>query len=244
MLDLRLGEVVAVRDGVLVQLLEGDQGVDAVKGHATVIADDAATAVSIRQTSEDLVVAGALDTGGVNAEDAIVMGLAITGEYLLDLGIRLLASLADGLLNHAPTAVGHHGALAGDVGLQADDHIILVIDIASGEGVDVRGSMGVDVINALLAFHGQIFVIQLFPQVLGLLGRGGQEGFITLIRRVVLLDEVTHINVLFPVAAGEALPSLSLEFLSGNDWLFCGSHMHSFLCLVPYDASMRRINPF
>ena len=60
-LDLRLGEVVAVRHGILVALLELDQRGDTVQGHAAVVADDAAAAVGVRQTGEDLVVAGDLD---------------------------------------------------------------------------------------------------------------------------------------------------------------------------------------
>ena len=44
-LDLRPGEVVAVRHGILVALLELDQRGDAVQGHAAVVADDAAAAM-------------------------------------------------------------------------------------------------------------------------------------------------------------------------------------------------------
>ena len=234
MLDLRLGEVVAVRHGVLVALLEGDELVHAVQGDAAVVADDAATAVGVRQTGEDLVVAGDLDLLGVHAEDAVVVGLAVLGEDLLDLRIGLLAGFLDGLLDHTPTAVRHHGALARHIGLQTDNHIVDFrgIDVAGREGVDARRGVGVHVVDALLALHGQIVVVQILPQVLGLVGGVSQEGLVALIRRVVLLDEVADINVLLPVALSEAFPSLSLKLFRGDCRRINCCHFHSFWVLV------------
>ena len=224
-LDLRLGEVVAVRHGVLVALLEGDELVHAVQGDAAVVADDAATAVGVRQTGEDLVVAGDLDLLGVHAEDAVVVGLAVLGEDLLDLRIRFLAGFLDGLLDHAPATVRHHRALAGNVGLEANDHVIDFrgVDVAGREGVDVGRGMGVHVVDALLALHGQVVVVEVLPQVLGLLGGRSQECLVALVRGVVLLDEVADVNILLPVALGEAGPRLGVELLLGDSCIFhCG----------------------
>ncbi len=108
------GSVKSLRYGMesLVALLELDQRVHAVQGHTAIVADDAAAAVGIRQAGEDLVVASYLDLLGVHAEDAVVVGLAVLGEDLLDLRIGLLAGFLDGLLDHAPATVRHHRALA------------------------------------------------------------------------------------------------------------------------------------
>ena len=233
-LDLRLGEVVAVRHGILVALLELDQGVHTVQCHTTVIADDAAAAVGIRQTGEDLVVAGYLDLLGVHAEDAVVVGLAILGEDLLDFRIRLLAGFLDGLLDHTPAAVRHHGTLARNIGLQTDNHIVDFrrVDVAGAECVDASRGVGVDVVDALLALYCQIVVIEVLPQVLGLLGGVSQERLIALIRRIVLLNKVTDINVLLPVALSEAFPSLSLKLFRGDCRRINCCHFHSFWVLV------------
>ena len=232
-LDLRLGEVVAVRDGVLIALLEGDQLVDAVQGNTTVVADDAATAVGIRQTGEDLVVAGDLDGLGVDAEDAVVVGLAVLGEDLLDLRIGLLAGFLDGLLDHAPAAVRHHGALAGHVGLQADDHVVDFrrFDVAGREGVDACRGVGVNVVDALLALHGQVVVVEVLPQMLGLLGGRRQEALVALVRGVVLLDEVSNVDILLPVALGEASPRLGVELLLGDSCIFHCGHVTPYMGL-------------
>ena len=227
MLDLRLGEVIAVRDGVLVALLEGNQLVDTVQGNTTVVADDAATAVSIRQTGEDLVVAGDLDVLGVHAEHAVIVGLAVLGEDLLDLRIRLLAGFLDGLLDHTPAAVRHHSALAGHVGLQTNDHIVDFrgVDVASREGVDASRGVGVHVVDALLALYSQVVVVEVLPQVLRLLSGRSQEALITLVRGVVLLDEVADVDILLPVALGEAGPRLGVELLLGDSCIFYCGHV-------------------
>ena len=229
-LDLRLGEIVAIRHGILVALLELDQGVHAIQGHAAVIADDTATAVGIRQTGEDLVVTSDLDLLGVHAEDTVIMGLAVLGEDLLNLRIRLLAGLTNGLLDHAPAAVRHHGALARHIGLHADNHIVDFrgVDVSGREGINACRGMGIHVIDTLLALYGQIVIVKILPQMLGLVGGVGQEGLVTLVRRVVLLDEVTNIDVLLPVALGEAVPGLGLKLLLGDRRCINCCHFHSF----------------
>ena len=150
---------------------------------------------------------------GIGVEHAVVVGLAVLGEDLLDFRIRLLAGFLDGLLDHTPTAVRHHGTLARNIGLQTDNHIVDFrrVDVAGAECVDASRCVGVDVVDALLALYCQIVVIEILPQVLGLLSGVSQEGLVTFIRRVVLLNKVTDINVLLPVALSEAFPSLSLK---------------------------------
>ena len=86
-----------------------------------------------------------LDLLGVHAEDAVIVGLAVLGEDLLDLRIGLLAGFLDGLLDHTPAAVRHHRTLAGDVGLQADNDVVDLggLDVTGREGVDARRGVGV-----------------------------------------------------------------------------------------------------
>ena len=88
--------------------------------------------------------------------------------------------------------------------------------------------MGIHVIDTLLALYGQIVIVKILPQMLGLVGGVGQEGLVTLIRRVVLLDEVTNIDVLLPVALGEAVPGLGLKLLLGDRRCINCCHFHSF----------------
>ena len=230
-LDLRLGEIVAVRHGILVALLELDQRVHTVQGHTAVVADDAAAAVGIRQTGENLVVAGDLDVLRIHAEHAVIVGLAVLGENLLDFRIRLLAGLENGLLDHAPAAVRHHRALAGLIGLQTDHDIVdfRALDVAGRERVDIGRGVGVHVVDTLAALDGEIVVVEVLPHVLRLVGGISEEGLIALVRGVVLLDEVANIDVLLPMSAVEAVPCLGFKFLLGESGLVNCCHIHSLV---------------
>ena len=59
--------------------------------------------------------------------------------------------------------------------------------------------MGVDIVDALLALDRQVVVVEVLPQVLGLVGRVGQEGIVTGVRGVIIMDEVAKLDVLLPV---------------------------------------------
>jgi hypothetical protein len=72
--------------------LRPDEPVDAVEGDAAVVADDASAAVGVRQAGDDAGAARRLaDLGSVGVEDAVVVGLAVLGEDLVDGGVGLVA---------------------------------------------------------------------------------------------------------------------------------------------------------
>ena len=65
-----------------------DQPRDAVERHAAVVADDAAAAVGVGQSGQDVRAAAGLHVGGVGVEDAFVVRLAVLGECLDDMRDR------------------------------------------------------------------------------------------------------------------------------------------------------------
>ena len=197
-----------VRNGVLGLLLLLDEAVDAVEGDAPVVADDAAAAVGIGQAGDDVARTGGADARGVDVEDRVVVGLAVAGEDLLDLGVYLLARLLDGGLHHAPAAVGHHGATQRGVGLQANDDVVILADVAGRECVDVGGGVGVDVEDANLALLGEVVLLQGVPQTQGLVRGVSEERGVAVVRGVVALDEVADVNVLGPRSGNEAFPGV------------------------------------
>ncbi len=126
-----------VGGGSLLGLLVLDQVVDAVQGHTAIVADDAAAAVGIGQAGDDVSRAASTHLGGVDIEDASVVGLALEGVALDNVLIDLIAVLAGSLASDADTAVDVQRALKRLVGLEADDGLLLavgVIDVASGGG--------------------------------------------------------------------------------------------------------------
>ena len=69
----------------LVGLLLGNDEVDTVQSHTTIVAHDTATTIGVGQTCEDVVVTHVLHLLGVSIEYAVVVGFAILGEDLVQL---------------------------------------------------------------------------------------------------------------------------------------------------------------
>ena len=192
--------------GVLLVLLVLNEPVHAVEGHAAVVAHDAAPSVGVGQAGDDVAGAAGPHLGGVGVEYALVVGLAVLGEELHDLGVHMVAVLLTGLHRHADAAVGLQGPLEGLVGLEAHDFLSALVQIARPVGGDGGDDAGVHVQHAALLplLAGQVH--DLVPQGLGVLGGTGQEGLVAVIGGVILLDEVPDIDLLLPHAGGEGVP--------------------------------------
>ena len=185
----------------------GHQVVNTVEGDAAVVADDAATAVSIRQTGQYAGFATAADVRGIDVKYALVVGFAVFGEGFGDLLVQRGFVDAAGIHDHLDAAVGHDGAFQRLIGLQADDDFEVFVDVARCVAVDAGDDVGVDFqrgFGAVFFFHAFHHAV---PQFGGSRGGGGEEAAVAFIRRVVLLDEVTHVHAGFPVAGNEIGPS-------------------------------------
>ena len=215
-----LGELLAVADvllghdhgrGGLLGLLVPDEEVDAVEGNAAVVADDAAAAVAVGKTGDDVRRAAGAHLGRVDVEDAGVMGLAAVGVGLHHVGVDLVAVLGGRLHRDADTAVDVQGALEWLVGLKAHDGLALGVrrvDVARRVRHDARDRLGVHVEHAaLLALLGEQRH-DVRPEVGRALGGAGEEGLVALVGGVVALDEVADVHLVRPRAGREALPRL------------------------------------
>ena len=70
------------------------------------------------------------DLRRVGVEDAVIVRLAVLGESLVHGGVRLDAGGLQAVLDHAQPAIRHDGAAERLVGLQADDHLVVAVDVA------------------------------------------------------------------------------------------------------------------
>ncbi len=195
---------VAVVEVELLLLLLGDQEVDPVEGHPPVVADDPPAAVRVGQPGQHVRRARLADGRGVGVEDAVIVGLAVLGEDLCDIRVRLHAVAFQARRHHPPPAVRHDRPLQRSIGLQTDDDLGLPVDVPGLVGEDARGNLAhpEDSLLALLGEQG----LELLPQRGGPLRRAGQERAITLVRRVVLLDEVADVHPVLPGARGKPPP--------------------------------------
>jgi len=209
-----LGELLAVADdlfrrglgieGLLLLLLPLDQAVDAVQRHPAVVADDAAAAIGVRQAGEHVRAAAAPDVLGIGVEHGLVVGLAILGERLHDVGIGGVAVCLQRAEHHAQAAVGHDRPLERRLGLQADDDLVLLVDVAGRVGGDRAGSLR-DVEDALPPLlHEEVGQNAPDPRRPG--GDGRQERPVAVVGRVVHLDEGADVDLPLPEQPLESFP--------------------------------------
>ena len=144
--------------------------------------------------------------GGVSIKHAFVVGLARCFEHVERVLAHLVAVALQGLLGHTQTAEGHEGALQRSICLQTYDGFKVFVDIACGMRYDGGYYLFIGVehatgVNFLL--HEQLHLV---PQGVCALCSTGEETLVTLIGRVVLLDEIAYVDGLGPHAALKSLP--------------------------------------
>ncbi len=194
----------AVVELVLLALLVGDEEVHAVERDPAVVADDAAAAVGVRQAGDDPRRAGLADVRRVGVEHAVVVRLAVLGEDLAEGRVRLVAVGLETRRDDAPAAERHDRPLERRVGLQADDDLAVLVDVAGLVREDAGGNLR-HVEDALLAFLGEQR-LQRLPHALRALGRTLQELAVPLVRGVVALNELADVDPALPRPRGEAAP--------------------------------------
>ncbi|MNS85746.1 hypothetical protein D3C72_1196200 [compost metagenome] len=135
------------------------------------------------------------------------MGFAVFGEHFFQLWIQFAAIDLTRTFDHFDAAEWDQRAFQRGVSLQTYDGFQLFSDVASVMGSDGRGNVGVEInwrMGAVLQFDP---FHNLVPQGGGGLSCASQEGFITLVRSVVFLDEVTNVDFVLPVTFAETFPS-------------------------------------
>ena len=150
--------------------------------------------------------------GSIGVEHAVIVRLSILGEDLGDLRIGFKAKGLQGGFDHPVAPVRHDRPLERRIGLQADDDLIVLVDVARL----VRGDRAWNlrhVEDAFLALLDEQ-VAQLLPDSQGALGRPGEEAFVAVVRRIVLLNELADIDFLRPQSALNSGrdPTLALAF--------------------------------
>ncbi len=185
-------------------LLVLDESRDAVERDAAVVADDPAAAVGVRQSGQHVRAAAAPDVGGVGVEDAVVVGLAVLGKGLDDVGIGLVAVGLERAGDHAEAAVRHDRALERRIGLQADDDLVVAVDVAGRVRGDGARNLR-DIEHAFLALLDEQ-IRERLPDALRARGRRREERLVAVVGRVVGLDEGANVDLALPESPLEALP--------------------------------------
>ena len=141
---------------------------------------------------------------GVCVEDGVIVSLPILREGFRHRGIGFVSISLERVDDHPKTAIGHDRTLERCLGLKSNDHFVAPIDIAWIVGSDGTWNQG-NVEHALFSFFHEEFV-QAIPKVRCACGGARKEGIVSLIRLVVLLNEVADIDLPLPKSRFEALP--------------------------------------
>ncbi len=186
-------------------LLRLDQAVDAVQRDAPVVADDAPAPVGVRQPGDDVRAPAGPDLRRVHVEDGRVVRLAVLGEGFAHRGVGLAADRLEAVLDHAPAAGGHDRAAERLVGLQADDHFVVAVDVARAVRRERRRGGHVDVEDALLRLLAEVRLELLPDGERPLRGRREKLGTAA-VRRHVGYDEVAHVDLALPDGTRKVAP--------------------------------------
>ena len=184
-----------------------DQAAHTVECNAAIIADDAAAAISIRQPSDDAGLPALHDLWRVGVEHAVVMGLAVLGERFMDLRIGLDVGRLQPRLDHSETAIRKNGSLERLIGLQSDDHLMILVDVAGLVREQRRWRARIGIEDTLLPLLLEIR-LQLGPHRLGLARGRRQEFLVTQIGLNVARDEIAHIDRRPPGAGRKFAPCI------------------------------------
>ena len=193
----------------LVFLLALDQMINTVEGHPTVIADDTSTAIGVGKSGNDLVVAGLQHLRCVGVKDCRIVGLVILGKNFNQFRVYFISVIFAGLHCHLDSTVGHERSLQRLVCLQSDNLLQVLHGLVNVSGA-VCGKGGhhfsLHIQDAAL---GSLFLLQLLqrsPELIGSFRRTCQEGFVSIVWLVVILNELPDIDFLFPESALKSIP--------------------------------------
>ncbi len=163
------------------------------------------------------------------------MGLAVGAEHLRHEGVGLVAVRPQPDLHHPQAAVGHDRPLERGVGLEADDQLPVQVDVAGLMRRDRRRGRGIDVVDALGALLREPCA-DLLPDGAGTVRGAREEARTALVRRVVGLDEVTHVDVFTPASAREATPRVRRTH---GGFHACRGHGRHYCLRIARDAVRR-----
>ena len=192
----------------LLMFLVFDQLVNTIQCNSTIVTDDTATTVSIRQTGDDCIVSCRTHFRCVNIEYAFVMSLPVMLKDVADFRIYFIAISLASFFCHTDTTERLQRTLQRLVSLEAYDGFLVLIQITCFVGIYSRYNLCIHVQHAAIFPFFLEQVQNLVPQFGCCSSRASQKAFVAFIRCVVLLNEVQYIYVGSPCSADEAFPFL------------------------------------
>ena len=192
-------------------LLVLNQTCSTIQSHTTIVTDDTATTVCIRQTGDDSRPTGRQHLLRIGRKHSFVVRLTVFRENLFRHRVEMVAVSFQAVFHHADTAFRKNTTLERGIRLQSHNHFIILIYITRPVSRDALGEFCFGVIHTLLTLHLE-HLGQFVPHFAGLLRRRLQERIIPRVRSIIVLNEITHVDFLLPQFAFEAGPAFVVTF--------------------------------
>ena len=142
----------------------------------------------------------------VGVKAACVMCLPVSGEKFGNFRINLITVVGASLLCHTNTAVRLQRSLERLVGLEAYDCLFALVKVSGAMGGNCGYNLGIHIKDAACFSFLFLQVKHLCPQILCVLCCAGKESLITVIRMIVPLNEITHVDFFVPLACYKICP--------------------------------------
>ena len=134
------------------------------------------------------------------------MGFTVFGEDFFQHWVQLAVIRFAGTFNHFNATERDDCAFQWCFSLETNDFLKGFVDVASIVRSDGRSNGGVKInwrVSAVFQFNAFHYAV---PQLGGCISRTSQEGFVTFIRGIVFLNEVTDVDFILPVTFRKTFP--------------------------------------
>ena len=149
--------------------------------------------------------------GGIDIENALVVGLAVAGIDFRNLRVHLVVVGVQAVLHHTEAAVRGNRALERSIRLQTDNLFEGLVDIARSVSEDGRTHLGRNIKDNLFAFLLQE-VADLVHDFICAFRRRSEERAIPFVGSVVVLNKITDVYAVAPGFTLESAPSSAVTF--------------------------------
>ena len=156
--------------------------------------------------------AGSAHLRRIGIKDSLVMSLVILIENLVELRVDLVTVGLCRFLRHLDAAVWHECPLQRLVCLKTDNLLQIfhgLIDVARAVSRQTCDNLRLALKDAASFAFLLLKLLELSPELVGRLRRSLEEAFVPVVRCVVVLDELTDIDIIGPFASLETCPLFS-----------------------------------
>ncbi|MNC19320.1 hypothetical protein D3C75_672500 [compost metagenome] len=189
-----------------------DQEVNTVKCYAAVVADNTATAISIRKTRDDTGFTNGSHFGCICIKYALVMRFADVREHFNDVLRKFEAVCFGSIDHHLDSAERLNGTFERSICLNTDNLFFILVDVTRLVGYNCRYSVNIYIKYAAV---GNFLLGQFrnnLPKFCCVVCRTCKEIFLAYIRIDVLFDKIIYIDFLGPFTFCKTSPT-GLYFL-------------------------------